>query len=360
MTDAAQAAAAGVTAANDPARPASELGSSPDPQAPSASAVEPASSSAPSQANGAQADPAQASSLQANALGANQGASPPVTDAAPMTETLAAVDTPMPDVAPDLAIDPALGAGIEAIATPSADAAGSLFGQGGPVLFVLALLSMAALSILLVKLWQFARLQLNASEPVGQALSLWYQHKPGQAIMALQGSPQPTARLLERALGALATPGVDLALLREELVRFASAQLEALRAWLRALEIIAALSPLLGLLGTVLGMIQAFRQLELAGNQVDPAILSGGIWQALLTTAAGLAVAIPVVLLHSWLERRVERCGHQMEDAVTRVFTRDLVSAGQIQSETHLNRAESVSPRGSVRVAKPPSTDDAT
>jgi biopolymer transport protein ExbB len=72
----------------------------------------------------------------------------------------------------------------------------------------------------------------------------------------------------------------------------------------------------------VLGMIEAFQRLQAAGSQVDPAILSGGIWQALLTTAVGLTVAIPVVLAHAWLERRVEHCGHQMEDAATRVFTR--------------------------------------
>jgi len=211
-------------------------------------------------------------------------------------------------------------------------------GQGGPVLWILALLSVAALAIILVKLWQFFRLQINASEPTEKALQCWYQQPSGdaperhqeqalrQALAALRGSPQPTARLLDRALRGLALPKVDLGLLREELSRFANVQLEQLRAWLRALEVIAALSPLLGLLGTVLGMIEAFRQLELAGSQVDPAILSGGIWQALLTTAAGLAVAIPVVLVHSWLERRVERCGHQMEDAVTRLLTRDLAS----------------------------------
>ncbi|MBK5930439.1 MotA/TolQ/ExbB proton channel family protein [Halochromatium salexigens] len=211
--------------------------------------------------------------------------------------------------------------------TPNTSAAGTLtdtLGQGGPVLWILALLSVAALAIVLVKLWQFSRLRLNASDPVERALRHWSQYAPESALVALQGSPQPSARLLARTLEGLSLPGADLGLLREELTRFASAQLEQLRAWLRALEVIAALSPLLGLLGTVLGMIEAFRQLELAGSQVDPAILSGGIWQALLTTAAGLSVAIPVVLVHSWLERRVERCGHRMEDAVTRVFTRDL------------------------------------
>jgi biopolymer transport protein ExbB len=204
---------------------------------------------------------------------------------------------------------------------------GETLGQGGLVLLALALLSVAALAILLVKLWQFARLQLGSDEPVETAIRRWYAHQPQAAMAAVRGSTQPTARLLEHAFRGLSLPGANLGLLREELTRFATAELEQLHGWLRALEVIAALSPLLGLLGTVLGMIEAFRALELVGAQVDPAILSGGIWQALLTTAAGLGIAIPVVLVHSWLERRVERCGHQMEDALTRVFTRDLASA---------------------------------
>jgi biopolymer transport protein ExbB len=234
---------------------------------------------------------------------------------------------------------------------------GETLGQGGPVLLVLALLSVAALSILLVKLWQFARLRLNANEPAEQALALWYRHAPKHALAAVQGSPQPTARLLEQAFRGLAKPGVDRLLLREELTRFATAQLEQLRAWLRALEVIAALSPLLGLLGTVLGMIAAFRQLELAGNQVNPALLSGGIWQALLTTAAGLGVAIPVVLLHSWLERRVERCAHQMEDAVTRVFTRNVTAPQRTGSNDPLG--SSLSNSGAATLPMPPKTESA-
>jgi len=208
-------------------------------------------------------------------------------------------------------------------------------GSGGPVLAVLLLLSVAALTIVLIKLWQFTRLRINRPEPVETALTLWYQGQADVATGVLAGSRQPAARLVHKALVGMQQPDVRLGTLREELVRFAAAQLEGLRSWLRALEVIAALSPLLGLLGTVLGMIQAFQQLEAAGARVDPAILSGGIWQALLTTAAGLTVAIPVVLLHAWLERRVERCAHRMEDAATRVFTRDLGPSRQsVKSDT--------------------------
>jgi biopolymer transport protein ExbB len=189
-------------------------------------------------------------------------------------------------------------------------------------------MSVAALTIVLAKLWEFARLRLNAQQPVEAALASWYQGDASAALQAIGNSRQPSARLVAQAIHGLeAAPTASAAgldLLREELTRSATAQLEQLRSWLRALEVIATLSPLLGLLGTVLGMIEAFRQLAAAGSQVDPALLSGGIWQALLTTAAGLSVAIPVVLLHSWLERRVERCAHRMEDAVTRIFTRRL------------------------------------
>jgi biopolymer transport protein ExbB len=62
----------------------------------------------------------------------------------------------------------------------------------------------------------------------------------------------------------------------------------------------------LGLFGTVLGMIAAFQSLQSAGTQVDPSVLAGGIWVALLTTAAGLAVAMPTALVLSWLESRME------------------------------------------------------
>ena len=197
---------------------------------------------------------------------------------------------------------------------------------GGPIVLVLGLLSVVALAIVLLKLWQFARLGLGSIGPVQEALARWRRHDGPGALACLQGQRSPVARVVSVAISGLERPGVDLTLLREELVRLASAELERLRGYLRALEIIGALSPLLGLLGTVLGMIDAFRQLESAGAQVDPAILSGGIWQALLTTAVGLTVAIPVVLAHSWLERRVERCGHRMEDAVTQVFTRELAA----------------------------------
>lgn len=79
------------------------------------------------------------------------------------------------------------------------------------------------------------------------------------------------------------------------------------RGRLRPLEVISACAPLLGLLGTVIGMIEAFATLASAGSDINPSLLAGGIWKALLTTAAGLIVAIPALFAWHLFDRRIER-----------------------------------------------------
>jgi biopolymer transport protein ExbB len=190
---------------------------------------------------------------------------------------------------------------------------------GGPVVWILLGFSVLALSILFLKLWQFSRLRPESSPRLEHSLGLWRRAHIQEALDALKGQG-PINEVVSLAMAGLNSGG-DTPLLRDELERVASLRLNQLRAFLRPLEVIAMLSPLLGLLGTVLGMIGAFQQMEAAGNQVDPSVLSGGIWQALLTTAVGIAVAIPVTLAHSWLERKTERVAALMSDAVTRVFT---------------------------------------
>ena len=80
---------------------------------------------------------------------------------------------------------------------------------------------------------------------------------------------------------------------------------EKLNRFMPTLEIIGQVSPLIGLLGTVIGMIDSFNELELGGSLVDPSILAGGIWTALLTTAMGLIVAIPALISHYFFDRNI-------------------------------------------------------
>lgn len=204
------------------------------------------------------------------------------------------------------------------------DQALALYHAGGPVVAILAAMSVVALTIVLVKLWQFALARVGAHGHARRALALHRAGRGREALGLLSGARNPAAQVLALAIRGRLSPGLDEALVREEVTRAALERLETLRAWFRPLEVIATLAPLLGLFGTVLGMIAAFRQMEAAGSRVDPSVLSGGIWEALLTTAVGLAVAIPVVAVLNWLERRVDRLGHVMENLVTQVFTIDL------------------------------------
>lgn len=194
---------------------------------------------------------------------------------------------------------------------------------GGPVVAILIALSVAALGIVFVKLWQFRHMRLGDRAPARRALALHQAGKTDEALLLLKGARNPVAQVLGRAIRGQRR-GVAEPKIREEVVRYGADLLDDLRALFRPLEVIASLAPLLGLFGTVLGMIEAFQNLAAAGNRVDPSILSGGIWEALLTTAVGLAVAIPTVALLNWLERRVDRVARDLDSLVTQVFTEDL------------------------------------
>jgi biopolymer transport protein ExbB len=156
------------------------------------------------------------------------------------------------------------------------------------------------------------------------AIKAWRDNHLDEMNQILDRSRSPIARVIEVAAETCRHAKADSSLAREEVLRVATMYLANTRSYLRILEVIAALSPLLGLFGTVLGMIEAFHRLEEAGTTVDPAVLSGGIWEALLTTAAGLAVAIPAILLLNWLEQRIENFKLAMEDAMTQIFTAEL------------------------------------
>lgn len=191
---------------------------------------------------------------------------------------------------------------------------------GGPVVWILTGFSVIALAIVLIKLWQFMSTRPESAKHLKSVIRDWQKGDAAEAMVRLNPK-RPVDELVLISIRGLTQHKMDLATLKEELDRVATLRLNQLRAYLRPLEVIATLSPLLGLLGTVLGMIIAFQQMEAAGNQVDPSVLSGGIWQALLTTAVGLAVAIPVVTVHNWMERKVERVAALMNDTVTQIFT---------------------------------------
>ncbi len=225
---------------------------------------------------------------------------------------------PMTDAMATVATDPANSVGTMQ-SELFTDRFAAFMDVGGPVVWVLMIFSVIALTIVLIKLYQFLVERPEASDHVDLALQHLQSGRPDEALAKLDNK-RPVDQVLIAAIKGQQR-GINLAILKEELSRVASVRLDSLSAFLRPLEVIATISPLLGLLGTVLGMIEAFQQVQAAGSQVDPSVLSGGIWKALLTTAVGLTVAIPVMLVFNWMERKVERVANLINDTATRAFT---------------------------------------
>lgn len=183
---------------------------------------------------------------------------------------------------------------------------------GGPALWVIGLLSVLTLAIVLWKLWEFTRLGVWARGGAETRLD---------AVIA-GTAPAPGGGLRSRFVVEMGrVEAMPEPIAREEITRIGQRDLAGLRRGLRVLELVMTIAPLIGLLGTVLGMIDAFRALEESGGQADPSVLAGGIWEALLTTAAGMAVAIPAAIALSWFEGVIERVQHDLEDMATRYFT---------------------------------------
>ena len=192
---------------------------------------------------------------------------------------------------------------------------------GGPVVWLLVIFSLAAMTFTLLKLWQFWVARSRPPRRVSNALQHLEDRETAQAMLLLNGQRDARSQVVVKVIELFNAGQLDFEQIKVESMRFARQQIAKLGMFLRPLEVIATIAPLLGLFGTVLGMIDAFRAMEAAGAQVNPAVLSGGIWKALLTTAAGLAVAIPVSLIHSWFERRVELEASAIQDDLERLLT---------------------------------------
>lgn len=184
--------------------------------------------------------------------------------------------------------------------------------RGGAVILVIGGLSVLTLAIILWKLWQLTRLGAWSSRSAEQAVSAW---RSGNTLPQGRGLRY---RVVAAAIAALKDHGEDDA--REETERVGRNVVAEARAGLRALDVIATVAPLLGLLGTVLGMIAAFQALQDSGAQADPSTLAGGIWEALLTTAAGMGVAIPAAVAVAWFDSVADSIARDTEDLATRVF----------------------------------------
>ncbi len=194
--------------------------------------------------------------------------------------------------------------------------------RGGPAIWAIAALSVLTLALILWKIWRLVLMGAWAGAKSRKAVALWVKGQPDAARACVAGRRSIRAIVTRTAIDAHNDATLCDRDKREEVTRVAKGQLARARTGLRTLELIATIAPLLGLLGTVMGMITAFQTLQEAGSRADPAALAGGIWEALLTTAAGMAVAIPAGVALTWFESVADRAQEDMEDTATRILTR--------------------------------------
>lgn len=191
-------------------------------------------------------------------------------------------------------------------------------GNSAPILVLLLLMSLVSIGIIIAKIVQLWPAAAGGSNRT-TALAEWEGGDRTAASRRIADSHVPADRVLHFAMTSL-DRGVAAGPLERELERRGNEEISKLNTLIRLLELIAMVSPLLGLLGTVLGMIQSFQDLELAQGAANASILAGGIWQALLTTAAGLLVAIPAAVAAGLFAARIDRAAQTIEGAVSELM----------------------------------------
>lgn len=190
-----------------------------------------------------------------------------------------------------------------------------LLKPGGLVMFPLLLCSVLALAIIIERFWT---LRVNRLAPKALVNELWGWIKRkelnSKKLRELKESA-PIGRILAAGL-VNAKHGREI--MKESIQEEASHVVHEMERFLTTLGSVAVIAPLLGLLGTVLGMIKVFSQLQLEGAG-NAAALAGGISEALITTAAGLTVAIPALIFHRYFLRRVDEIVVDMEQDALRL-----------------------------------------
>ena len=203
--------------------------------------------------------------------------------------------------------------------------ANSLLNLGGPIVYILLALSVYATAIIFYKLHVFYGVNFFKSDRTAKSVKVWLENKHDDAYESINKISDPESEVISFAMYQLLKhKKLTVKLesdIREEILRLSDERINYYSSNLNSLQVIATIAPLLGLLGTVFGMIEAFQQMEMAGKNVDPSVLSGGIWEALLTTAGGLSVAIPIVVFESYFRNIIENFKNNIESAVTKVLT---------------------------------------
>jgi biopolymer transport protein ExbB len=194
-----------------------------------------------------------------------------------------------------------------------------LFLKGGLLMYPLLACSLISLAVIIEKSVQFARVRSDRAriEAVLKAASVrdWVE---GESLV--RRDTTPLGRLMAAALAGRTVPRSDL---ENRLSRLGSLELKHLSRRLHLLELVGRISPMLGLTGTVTGLTRAFQTVAALKQVSDPGLLAGGIWEALITTVAGLFIGIPTIVAYHLLDNRLKSVAFEMksvgEELVARI-----------------------------------------
>jgi biopolymer transport protein ExbB len=211
-----------------------------------------------------------------------------------------------------------------------------LFLRGGPVVWILAAYSSIGLAIILERNFLFMRLPRLPKELPFRLDHLLETRNAGSLVESLKG---PEARVIQAMVAADAEQVKDL---QGVGLRIRNQELQRMEFGLRTIGILGNTAPLLGLLGTITGMIKAFMVIEAAGGKVDAQALAGGIWEAMITTGVGLAVAIPLLILLHFLEGAVERRVQSMDHCISLLLERRTKNQTSMEPNTQPHHWEEI------------------
>lgn len=186
---------------------------------------------------------------------------------------------------------------------------------GGPMLWLIIFFGLIGIYVFLEKFYQLRRNQVNVRELVTGLVNVLKRDAMIEAITLCDNTPGPVAKLLNNAIQAYQNDDK----IKPAIEDTAKTELNRLESRLNILSTIANITPLLGLLGTVIGMYDTFNGIS-ASNGMSLAALSGGVKEALITTAAGLCVAIPAHLAYNYLVTKVQGLCADMEKASSEIL----------------------------------------
>jgi biopolymer transport protein ExbB len=192
----------------------------------------------------------------------------------------------------------------------------SLIFKGGPMLWVILFASAVGITVFIERVLHCHRAQINSVEFLNGVRTVLKRDNVVEALSICDATPGPVARLVKTAI---LNRDHGRERVRESLEEAGLAEVPRLEEKLSLLATIAQISPLLGLLGTMLGFIKIFGVMDKAGLTANVPMMSAGIWEALICTAAGLAVAIPAHAGYNYLVNRVNEIVLDMEKAATEI-----------------------------------------